>query len=77
MENNFPWIQNSRLVGIFFQDYKYFILVVLAHMVSDEKSVVVCARVGKEFPARRQKEKRIKFVRVETLLEQQASSRES
>ena len=46
-------------------------------MVSDEKSVVVCARVGKEFPARRQNEKRIKFVRVETLLEQQASSRES
>jgi len=46
-------------------------------MVSDEKSVVVCVRVGKEFPARRQNEKRIKFVRVETLLEQQVSSRES
>ena len=39
---------------------------------------MVHAQVGKEFPdMRRQNEKRIKFVRVETLLEQQASSRES
>ena len=46
-------------------------------MVSGEKSIVVCEWVRKEFPAMRQNEKRIKFTRVETLLEQQTSSRES
>ena len=51
----FLWKMNGKL---------YIVVVRGLCPVWDTKNVVVCGRVGKEFPNMRQNEKEIKFIRV-------------